>query len=92
MNISNKKSKNSFESKFKEGYNRGFELNTKIPLQKSQETQEVLYAMRDSKPKDIILLGICSGFTDALHFEKIKRLSQIKNIEQSQSQDKNQER
>jgi hypothetical protein len=91
MNFSNKKNKD-FESKFKEGYNRGFELNTKIPLQKSQETQEVLYAMRDSKPKDIILLGICSGFTDALHFEKIKRLSQIKNIEQSQSKSQTQER
>lgn len=88
MNISNKKSKNSFESKFKEGYNRGFELNTKIPLQKSKETQEVLYAMRDSKPKDIILLGICSGFTDALHYEKIKRLNQLSNIEQTENQTK----
>lgn len=92
MNFSTKKSNNNFEKKFIEGYNRGYELNSKIPIQKSLETQEVLYTMRDSKPKDIILLGICSGFTDALHFEKIKRLAQIKDIEQSQSKSLTKER
>jgi hypothetical protein len=91
MKFSNKKT-TDFESKFKDGYNRGFELNTKIPLQKSKETQEVLYAMRDSKPKDIILLGICSGFTDALHFERIQRLSQIDALEKTQTKSNTKER
>lgn len=91
MKLSNK-SNPDFETKFIDGYNRGFELNTKIPVHLSEQTQYVLHAMRDHKPKDVILMGICSGFTDALLVEKKKRLSQIKKIEQSFSQDKTQER
>ena len=91
MNNANKKTID-FESKFIEGYNRGFELNSKIPIEKSKETQEYLKVMKDSKPNDIILSGFSSGFSDALHFDKIKRLSQIKDIEQPQYVDKTQER
>ena len=92
MQFSNKKSTNNFEKKFLEGYNRGYALNSKIPIQKSLETQEVLYAMRDHKPKDTILFGICSGFTDAIHFERLKRLSQIDAIEKTQSKLQTKER
>lgn len=91
MKLSNK-SNPDFETKFIDGYNRGFELNIKIPVHLSEQTQYVLHAMRNHKPKDVILMGICSGFTDALLIEKKKRLSQIKKIEQSLSQDKTQER
>jgi hypothetical protein len=92
MQFSNKKSTNSFEQKFTEGYNRGFELNSKIPLHLSEHTQYVLHAMREHKPKDVILNGICSGFTFALQIEKQKRLEQIKAIEKTQSKSPTKER
>lgn len=91
MKLSNK-SNPDFETKFIDGYNRGFELNTKIPAHLSEQTQFVLQAMKAHKPKDVILMGICSGYSDALHKEKEKRLAQIKAIEQSQSKSKTKER
>jgi hypothetical protein len=91
MNFSNKKT-TDFESKYTDGYNRGFELNTKIPLHLSEQTQYVLHAMREQKPKDVILSGICSGFNHALQIEKQKRLAQIKTIEQSQTNQQTKER
>ena len=83
---------NDFESKFIDGYNRGFELNSKIPAHLAEQTQYVLQAMKTHKPKDTILMGICSGYSDALHKEKEKRLEQIKAIEQSQSKEQTKER
>ena len=91
MNFSNKKTM-GFEQKFTEGYNRGFELNGKIPLHLAEHTQYVLHAMREYKPKDVILNGICSGFTFALQLEKQKRLAQIKAIEHAQDQQQTKER
>lgn len=91
MNFS-KKNNSSFEQKFTDGYNRGFELSSKIPAHLAEQTQYVLQAMKTHKPKDTILLGICSGYSDALHKEKEKRLAQIKAIEQSQSKEQTKER
>lgn len=84
MNFLNKK-KSVFEQKFTDGYNRGYELNSKIPQYLAEHTQYVLHAMREHKPKDIIIKGICSGYDHALQIEKQKRLAQIKQIEQTQT-------
>ena len=84
MNFSNKKI-SEFELKFTNGFNHGFKLNEKIPAHLSEHTQYVLHAMKQDKPKDITLNGICSGFNHALQVERQKRMAQIKEIEQMQT-------
>jgi hypothetical protein len=87
MNFSNKKI-TDFEKKFIEGFNHGYKLNEKIPLHLSEHTQYVLHAMKEDKAKDTVLNGICCGFTHALQVEKMKRMAQIKAVEQSPEQTK----
>ena len=91
MNTFNKNN-SAFEEKFTKGYNVGFALKENISLKSSEHTKKILINKSQNKPEDIILLGISSGFSDALHFEKIKRLCQIKDIEQSQSKSPTKER
>lgn len=91
MNTFNKNN-SAFEEKFTKGYNVGIALKENISLKLSERTKEMLINKSQNKPEDIILLGISSGFSDAIHFEKIKRLSQINDIEQSQSKSQSKER
>jgi hypothetical protein len=84
MNFSNKKI-SGFEQKFTNGFNHGFKLNEKVPAHLSEEAKYVLHALKETRPKDIVLNGICSGFNHALQIERQKRMAQIKQIEQAQT-------
>lgn len=91
MNFRNKKT-SDFETRYTNGYNHGFQLNKKIPVHLAEQTQYILHAMKEDKPKDIALKGICSGFNHALQIEKQKRMAQIKEIEKIQTKGLQKER